>query len=104
MSRDRLGSLDKGHCCHLLVSVRDLLGGGGGAGKLAEFFTIILTGHAEVAIGKENLIFEQGPFGLFGHGALLPPAGKCNGFDITRGWGGGGGGKDGGQLTSLPLS
>ncbi|XP_033123822.1 metal transporter CNNM4-like [Anneissia japonica] len=43
-------------------------------GKPADFFVLILQGKVEVSIGKENLIFEQGPFAYFGHLALCQPA------------------------------
>ena len=45
-------------------------------GKPADYFILILQGRVEVSIGKENLIFEQGPFGFFGQGAILNTAGE----------------------------
>ncbi|XP_072026763.1 metal transporter CNNM2-like isoform X2 [Amphiura filiformis] len=45
-------------------------------GHPADYFVLILQGRVEVAIGNENLIFEQGPFGFFGQNAILPPGVK----------------------------
>ena len=42
-------------------------------GKQADFFTMVLQGRVEVTIGKENIVFEQGPFSFFGQHALLNP-------------------------------
>nr|XP_053644954.1 unextended protein-like [Cherax quadricarinatus] len=39
-------------------------------GKPVDFFVLILEGHVEVTIGKENLTFESGPFTYFGIAAL----------------------------------
>ncbi|XP_042206392.1 unextended protein-like [Homarus americanus] len=39
-------------------------------GKPVDFFVLILEGHVEVTIGKENLSFESGPFTYFGMAAL----------------------------------
>lgn len=40
-------------------------------GKAVDYFIMILQGRVEVTIGKENLIFEQGPFAYFGQQALM---------------------------------
>lgn len=34
--------------------------------KPCDYFVLILEGHVEVEIGKENLTFESGPFTYFG--------------------------------------
>lgn len=39
-------------------------------GKAVDFFAMILEGRVEVSIGKENMIFEGGPFMYFGEQAL----------------------------------
>lgn len=39
-------------------------------GKPIDYFVLILEGHVEVTIGKENLTFESGPFTYFGLVAL----------------------------------
>ena len=39
-------------------------------GKPVDFFVLILEGHVEVTIGKENLTFESGPFTYFGLAAV----------------------------------
>ncbi|XP_045597380.1 unextended protein [Procambarus clarkii] len=39
-------------------------------GKPVDFFVLILEGHVEVTIGRENLTFESGPFTYFGLAAL----------------------------------
>nr|XP_002737208.2 PREDICTED: metal transporter CNNM2-like [Saccoglossus kowalevskii] len=39
-------------------------------GKPVDYFVLILTGKVEVNVGKEQLIFEQGPFSHFGQQAL----------------------------------
>lgn len=40
-------------------------------GKPVDFFVLILEGRVEVTVGKENLIFEGGPFTHFGVQALV---------------------------------
>lgn len=40
-------------------------------GKAVDFFVLILEGRVEVTVGKENLIFEAGPFTYFGLQALI---------------------------------
>ncbi|XP_055917082.1 unextended protein [Eupeodes corollae] len=40
-------------------------------GKPVDFFVLILEGRVEVTVGKENLLFESGPFTYFGTQALL---------------------------------
>lgn len=40
-------------------------------GKSADYFVLILEGRVEVTIGKENLMFEGGPFTYFGTQALV---------------------------------
>ncbi|XP_050734482.1 unextended protein-like isoform X2 [Eriocheir sinensis] len=39
-------------------------------GKPVDYFVLILEGHVEVTIGKENLTFESGPFTYFGMAAV----------------------------------
>ncbi|XP_047542193.1 unextended protein-like [Vanessa atalanta] len=39
-------------------------------GKPADYFALILEGRVEVTVGKENLVFEAGPFTYFGVQAL----------------------------------
>lgn len=39
-------------------------------GKPVDFFVLILEGRVEVTVGKENLMFESGPFTYFGQQAL----------------------------------
>ena len=39
-------------------------------GKPVDFFVLILEGRVEVTVGKENLMFESGPFTYFGTQAL----------------------------------
>ncbi|XP_038071020.1 metal transporter CNNM2-like isoform X2 [Patiria miniata] len=46
--------------------------------KQADYFIIILQGRVEVTIGKENLVFEQGPFAFYGQHALMSPGGTAN--------------------------
>lgn len=41
-------------------------------GKAVDFFVLILEGRVEVTVGKENLLFESGPFTYFGTQALVP--------------------------------
>ncbi len=48
-------------------------------GKQADYFIMILQGRVEVTIGKENLIFEQGPFAFFGQHALMSLGGTDKG-------------------------
>lgn len=40
--------------------------------KPVDFFVLILEGRVEVTVGKENLLFESGPFTYFGTQALVP--------------------------------
>lgn len=40
-------------------------------GKAVDFFVLILEGRVEVTVGKENLLFESGPFTYFGTQALV---------------------------------
>ncbi|KAJ8960622.1 hypothetical protein NQ318_013914, partial [Aromia moschata] len=44
-------------------------------GKPVDFFVIILEGRVEVTVGKENLVFEGGPFTYFGTQALVQTVG-----------------------------
>jgi metal transporter CNNM len=39
-------------------------------GKPADYFVLILEGRVEVTVGKENLVFESGPFSHYGSQAL----------------------------------
>ncbi|XP_013774869.1 LOW QUALITY PROTEIN: metal transporter CNNM4-like [Limulus polyphemus] len=41
------------------------------AGKPSDYFVLILEGRVRVQVGKENLVFEAGPFTCFGCTALL---------------------------------
>ncbi|XP_069698503.1 unextended protein-like isoform X2 [Periplaneta americana] len=40
-------------------------------GKAVDYFVLILEGRVEVTVGKENMIFESGPFTYFGTQALI---------------------------------
>lgn len=40
-------------------------------GKPVDFFVLVLEGRVEVTVGKENLVFESGPFTYFGMQALM---------------------------------
>lgn len=40
-------------------------------GKPVDYFVLILEGRVEVTVGKENLVFEGGPFTYFGSQALM---------------------------------
>lgn len=40
-------------------------------GKPVDFFVLILEGRVEVTVGRENLVFEGGPFTFFGLQALM---------------------------------
>lgn len=44
-------------------------------GKPVDFFVLILEGRVEVTVGKENLMFEGGPFTHFGMQALVQTIG-----------------------------
>lgn len=44
-------------------------------GKPVDFFVLILEGRVEVTVGKENLVFDGGPFTHFGLQALAPNVG-----------------------------
>ncbi|XP_059616319.1 unextended protein isoform X2 [Phlebotomus argentipes] len=44
-------------------------------GKPVDFFVLILEGRVEVTVGKENLVFESGPFTYFGTQALVQNVG-----------------------------
>lgn len=44
-------------------------------GKAVDYFVLILEGRAEVTVGKENLVFESGPFTYFGTQALVQSVG-----------------------------
>ncbi|XP_058450101.1 unextended protein [Malaya genurostris] len=44
-------------------------------GKPADFFVLILEGRVEVTVGRENLVFESGPFTYFGTQALIQNVG-----------------------------
>lgn len=39
-------------------------------GKPVDYFVLILEGRVEVTVGRENLLFESGPFTYFGIQAL----------------------------------
>lgn len=40
------------------------------AGEAADYFVMVLEGRVQVACGRENLVFEGGPFSFFGQAAL----------------------------------
>lgn len=44
-------------------------------GKPVDFFVLILEGRVEVTVGRENLVFESGPFTYFGTQALVQNVG-----------------------------
>lgn len=44
-------------------------------GKQTDYFVLILEGRVEVTVGRENLMFESGPFTYFGSQALIPNIG-----------------------------
>ncbi|CAH0553932.1 unnamed protein product [Brassicogethes aeneus] len=44
-------------------------------GKAVDYFIIVLEGRVEVTVGKENLMFEGGPFTYFGTQALVQTVG-----------------------------
>lgn len=54
-------------------------------GKPVDFFVLILEGRVEVTVGKENLVFEGGPFTYFGLQSLMQavPVGKITIFFIV---------------------
>lgn len=43
--------------------------------KAVDFFVLILEGRVEVTVGRENLVFESGPFTYFGTQALVQNVG-----------------------------
>ncbi|CAF4939994.1 unnamed protein product [Pieris macdunnoughi] len=44
-------------------------------GKPVDYFVLILEGRVEVTVGRENLVFEAGPFTYFGVQALTQNVG-----------------------------
>lgn len=44
-------------------------------GKPVDYFVLVLEGRVEVTVGRENLIFESGPFTYFGIQALVQNVG-----------------------------
>lgn len=44
-------------------------------GKPVDYFVLILEGRVEVQVGRENLMFESGPFTYFGTQALVQNVG-----------------------------
>ncbi|XP_024083514.1 metal transporter CNNM4-like isoform X2 [Cimex lectularius] len=44
-------------------------------GKPVDYFVLILEGRVEVTVGRENLVFESGPFTFFGSQALIQNVG-----------------------------
>ncbi|KAI1305983.1 Metal transporter CNNM4 [Halotydeus destructor] len=52
------------------------------SGKAADYFIMILEGRVRVTVGKEDLIFESGPFSHFGLAALKPPL-PGEGYGVT---------------------
>lgn len=55
-------------------------------GVPVDYFIMILQGRVEVTIGKENLVFEQGPFSYFGQQALVAPSGNSLFFLVVMIW------------------
>lgn len=55
-------------------------------GKAVDYFVLILEGRVEVTVGKENLVFESGPFTYFGTQALVQNVvmGKLFGVENCR--------------------
>lgn len=51
-------------------------------GKAVDYFVIIIEGRVEVTVGRENLIFEGGPFTYFGTQALV----QTVGIGESEGW------------------
>lgn len=51
-------------------------------GKAVDYFVLILEGRVEVMVGKENMIFESGPFTYFGTQALIQNIGMGKLGDI----------------------
>jgi metal transporter CNNM len=51
-------------------------------GKAVDYFVLILEGRVEVIVGKENMIFESGPFTYFGTQALIQNIGVGKSGDI----------------------
>lgn len=47
-------------------------------GKAVDYFVLILEGRVEVTVGKENMMFESGPFTCFGCQALIVNVGIGN--------------------------
>lgn len=47
-------------------------------GKAVDYFVLILEGRVEVTVGKENMMFESGPFTYFGSQALTVNIGIGN--------------------------
>ena len=45
-------------------------------GVHSDFFSLILQGRIEVVVGIENIVFEDGPFSVFGVNALLCESGQ----------------------------
>ncbi|XP_073996529.1 unextended protein-like [Rhodnius prolixus] len=54
-------------------------------GKPVDYFVLILEGRVEVTVGRENLIFESGPFTYFGSQALIPNVGVAESPTATVG-------------------
>ncbi|CAN7990635.1 unnamed protein product [Ixodes hexagonus] len=46
------------------------------AGKQCDYFAVVLEGRVRVAVGKENLVFEAGPFSYYGLPALTADKGS----------------------------
>ncbi|XP_015116244.1 metal transporter CNNM4 isoform X1 [Diachasma alloeum] len=53
-------------------------------GKAVDYFVLILEGRVEVTVGKENLIFESGPFTYFGCQALSPNFAVASNVSVTE--------------------
>ncbi|PSN34348.1 hypothetical protein C0J52_17274, partial [Blattella germanica] len=51
-------------------------------GKPVDYFVLVLEGRVEVTVGKENMMFESGPFTYFGTQALIQNigVGECMSF------------------------
>jgi len=53
-------------------------------GKPVDYFVLILEGRVEVTVGRENLVFESGPFTYFGSQALHQNIGIGELLDQTK--------------------
>uniref|UniRef100_T1IIQ4 CNNM transmembrane domain-containing protein n=1 Tax=Strigamia maritima TaxID=126957 RepID=T1IIQ4_STRMM len=54
-------------------------------GKVADYFVLILEGRVEVTVGKENMVFECGPFTFFGLQAVTLILAELTPTSIAKG-------------------